>query len=116
MSAQSLVIRETEAHFQQRVVNLADLFGWWVYHTHDSRRSRPGFPDLVLVRFGQLIFAELKSERGRLTFEQEEWLRQLSKCAPTYVWRPSDWPDIAEILRAETVPGTRETRLLLEAL
>ena len=38
----------TEKAFQTAVVELAELCGWKVYHTYDSRRSAPGFPDLVL--------------------------------------------------------------------
>ncbi len=39
-----------EKPFQAQVVELARLSGWLTYHTHDSRRSQSGFPDLVLVR------------------------------------------------------------------
>ena len=60
-------MKQTEAQFQAAVIQYAELKGWMVYHTHDSRGSRPGFPDLTMVRDGVLIFAELKSERGRLT-------------------------------------------------
>jgi len=31
----------------------------------------------VLVRSGRLVFAELKSERGKLSDEQEAWLEEL---------------------------------------
>ena len=33
-----------EADFQATVIELAELQGWRVYHTHDSRRSQPGLP------------------------------------------------------------------------
>lgn len=39
-----------ERDFQAAVMELARLLGWRVYHTWDSRKSEPGFPDLVLVR------------------------------------------------------------------
>ena len=39
-----------ESDFQRAVIEMARLHGWLVYHTHDSRRSAPGFPDLVLVQ------------------------------------------------------------------
>ena len=59
--------RELEEHFQQRLIKTAVLCGWLVYHTHDSRKSREGFPDLILVkegvRKGVLLALELK--RGR---------------------------------------------------
>jgi hypothetical protein len=67
----------TEAQWQAQVVGLAGFYGWRVYHTHDSRRSAPGFPDLVLVRPPELIFAELKGESTRVTPDQEAWLTDL---------------------------------------
>ena len=36
--------------FMPAVVELAKRFGWLLYHTHNSRRSASGFPDLVMVR------------------------------------------------------------------
>jgi hypothetical protein len=37
--------------------------GWLTYHTHDSRRSAAGFPDLVFLRDGVMIVAECKWKR-----------------------------------------------------
>lgn len=94
---------ETEAQFERAVVELAQAFGWLDYHTRDSRRSNPGFPDLVLVRADRLIFAELKSEKGRVAPAQQQWLDALAatchRALGVYVWRPSDWPEIERILR-----------------
>ena len=74
------------------VVDTAQLGGWLVYHTYDSRRSQAGFPDLVMVRSGRVIFAELKAEKGRIRPEQQMWLDELKKsdAVETYLWRPSD--------------------------
>jgi hypothetical protein len=92
----------TERELQNAVIELAGYLGWRTYHTHDSRRSNPGFPDLVLVR-DRLIFAELKSAKGRLSPAQQFWLADLEHDAgqEVYVWRPSDWLDgtIEQILR-----------------
>ena len=57
-----------------------------------------GFPDLVLVR-ERVIFAELKSETGRLSPEQKTWGDKLfiADCE-IYNWRPSDWDKIIKIL------------------
>lgn len=75
--------------------------GLLCYHTHDSRRSERGFPDVVIVGTRGLLFRELKSERGRLTAEQRQWLDRLNQAgADAAVWRPSDWPTliIAELV------------------
>lgn len=86
---------------------LALALGWRGYHTHRSQHSPAGFPDLTLVRGGVLVFAELKTERGKTTPEQDAWLEDLGLVAdraaaqdPTgvpvplivdvHLWRPSD--------------------------
>lgn len=91
----ALVAREmSEATLQAQVITAARAVGWLVYHTHDSRRSQPGFPDLVLVhaRQGRVLFRELKAERGRVHPKQREWLEALQAAGQNAaVWRPSDW-------------------------
>jgi hypothetical protein len=59
-----------------------------------------GWPDLVLVRPPRLIFAELKSESGQVRANQTEWLDvlRLLPAAETYLWRPSDWDELVEVL------------------
>lgn len=94
--------RISEKQFQAQVLGLARYSGFLVYHTHDPRRSQPGFPDLVLVRPPRLIFAELKSEEGRIRPEQREWLEALSGCteAPeSYLWRPRNLEEIQNLLQ-----------------
>lgn len=88
----------SENDLLSNVRQIAGLLGWFHYHTHDSRRSEAGFPDLVLVRGDRLIFAELKSAKGRLTPAQADWLKRLNAVAPSpgktvevYLWRPVDW-------------------------
>jgi hypothetical protein len=90
----------SEKQFQQQVMDLARYSGFLVYHVFDSRRSDPGFPDLVLCRPPLVLFAELKSERGKLRPEQREWLEALRGCESVgaRLWRPSDWPEIEETL------------------
>ena len=90
----------TEVEFQQAVVELARLCGWKVYHTYDSRRSAPGFPDLVLARQNVLLFWELKVSKGRATPAQREWLDALKATgANVDVLYPEDWPAILIDLR-----------------
>jgi hypothetical protein len=103
-----------EADWQEQVVHLATLAGWLCYHTHDSRHSVAGFPDLVLVRAPRLVFAELKvdpptSKRGRPTPVQERWLGTLRgvPSVEVYVWRPPDLEAVALCLglSVREVPG-----------
>lgn len=92
----------TEKSFQEQVIEFARLSGWIAYHTFDSRRSEPGFPDLVLARVGEFqpLFVELKSEKGRLSEAQVKWRETLMLGGGGYrLWRPSDWEEIEETLR-----------------
>jgi len=92
-----------ERELQAQVVELARWLGWLVYHTYDSRRSAPGFPDLVMVHEGSgaLLFAELKRDGQHPTPEQQRWLRALGRRGVAFVWRPRDLYDgsIAAALR-----------------
>lgn len=83
----------SERELEDAVEALARTCGWLVYHTHDSRRSEAGFPDIVMLREGRLIFAELKSQKGLLGREQRRWLSALiaTERVEVYVWRPEDW-------------------------
>jgi hypothetical protein len=91
----------SEAQFQARVVALARANSWAVYHTHDSRRSEAGFPDLVMLRHGALLVAELKVGTNRPTPEQCSWIAEFALVpqAQVYVWKPEDWPQITEALK-----------------
>ena len=90
-----------EDDLQAAVIDLARMLGWLVYHTHDSRHSGKGFPDLVMChpRSGALLFAELKSVTGRVTPEQDEWLRALAVRGVAFLWRPEHLRD-GSIVRA----------------
>lgn len=115
----------SEDGFKDNVIALATLFGWRVAHFRPARTKHgwktpmqgdKGFPDLVLAKQGRVIFAELKSDRGKLTEDQNGWLCDLSGFnvppkawdtgivlpkpgAPeTYLWRPDDLDDIQRIL------------------
>lgn len=97
----------TERELSEAVRELATMFGWRMYHTYDSRRSEPGFPDLILLRKGSMIVAELKTEKGKLSAAQEEWMDDFRwVLAESWggldyveVWRPSDLDEIARVLR-----------------
>jgi hypothetical protein len=69
-----------EKPFMESVVNAALRLGYRVYHTHDSRRSSPGFPDLVIVGFGRLWFIETKTMApdSKPTEHQQAWIDDLN--------------------------------------
>lgn len=95
----------TEKAFLATVTELARWMRWRVYHTHDSRRSEAGFPDLVLVRGSELIFAELKTDEGRVTAPQREWLNALHAAgAEAHIWRPADFELVERRLAPTMTP------------
>lgn len=118
----------TEAQWQEQVLGMARLFGWRCAHFRSARTEKgwrtpvqadgAGFPDLVLVRGTELIFAELKANRGRATEAQHEWVNALAHVAAAvagveycddwevgkprmnvYFWRPRDADAVERRLR-----------------
>jgi hypothetical protein len=80
-----------ERDLQQALSDLAKLLRLKAYHTYDSRRSEPGFPDLVIVGPGGVLFRELKSETGRVSPHQRAWIESLTAAgADAGIWRPAD--------------------------
>ena len=99
-----------EAQFKNSVIEIATRYGWLVHHDLPAMNSRgkwathiqgdSGFPDLVLLNSkGVLVFAELKTDTGRLSKQQEQWLDRLdlSACI-VQVWRPNQMPVIIKFL------------------
>jgi hypothetical protein len=104
MNVSAVFYRQTERAFQAEVVKYAALMRWRVYHTHDSRHSPAGFPDLVLCRARhprpRVVFVELKAERTPVTDDQRAWIEDLRDCGmEAYIFRPSQWEEIEELLR-----------------
>jgi hypothetical protein len=89
------------------VIDMAHTFGWLVAHFRPAKTEKGwrtavqgdvGFYDLVIARKGDVAFIELKSEKGKLTEGQKEWIEGMRPCgAPrhcdylVFVFRPSDW-------------------------
>lgn len=89
-----------EIEFQRMVTDLCDWLRLTWHHETDSRRSRAGFPDLVIVG-NAVIFVELKAPKGRVSPDQQRWLHALMLAgAEAHVWRPEDWPLAQERLQA----------------
>lgn len=108
MSRVARAPRMSEAQFQQRILDLATLTGWKVYHHPDSRRATTaGLPDLILLHLatGRIVFAELKKADGRVRPEQAEFLAAAAKDPRNEValWRPADWDEIVAVLRGKPI-------------
>jgi hypothetical protein len=107
-----------ESYFQSQVIMLAKLHGWLVMHTRAVEirpgvwktplTGHPGFPDLVLChqKGRGLIFAELKSDMGRLSDSQELWSQAINENgAEHHVWRPKDIDAISTRLAGKGKPS-----------
>lgn len=106
---------KSEREFQDEVIALAQSHGWQVAHFRTVHIARAdgstyyatpvqadgeGFPDLILVRPGAIIAAELKSQKGKPTAKQTEWLDAFAAAGVTAaIWRPADMKAIEEALR-----------------
>ena len=89
-----------EREFRSQILGLARILGWECYFSWTSIHSPAGFPDLVMVKSKRLIFAELKTEIGKVTDKQQGWLDKLAKTeAEVYLWRPHDFDDVAALLQ-----------------
>ena len=97
----------SEKELLQTVIELAEVNAWKCYHVFESakyaRRTSKGFPDLLLIRDGKLIVAELKSEKGSLTNDQAQWLSEFEQCdrVQVFIWTPFSLLDgrIEEVLK-----------------
>jgi len=98
-------IEISEKAFFSQVEDLLKRFQWEFEHTFEqgvyARRTTKGFPDIVACRPPRLLFIELKSERGKVTEAQQEWLDALKATGKVevYLWKPSQFEEIVEILR-----------------
>ena len=110
-----MALKMTEKQLQAAVTEAAALGGWLSYHTFDSRKSQPGFPDLVLVhpRRG-VLYAELKTDTGRMTDPHRKWMNALSEAGAAWrLIRPADSAAVVQWLvypppmleHAERAPG-----------
>lgn len=102
---------ELERDLMNDIIEESKKRKWRYWHDNSRKRNLSGFPDLVLVRKGTLIFAELKKHNTKPSPTQQLWLNDLDEVrfqcenesgegnVDVYVWRRSDWETIKEILR-----------------
>ena len=60
-----------------RLAGTAAEEGWLVYRVARGRALVAGWPDLLCVRDGRVLVFEAKTQTGRVTPEQREWLTAL---------------------------------------
>ncbi len=111
VSAGALYNEISERVFTAHIIQLARRRGWLCAHFRPGLTQRGrwvtamsgdvGFPDIVLARGTQVIFAELKTKNGKTSPAQDRWLETLrgSPYVGAVVWRPSDIADIEMILK-----------------
>lgn len=89
----------SEKQWQALVLSFAAAHGWWAYHPFDSRRSSSGWPDLTLVRGGELVFMELKKHNGKVSDDQARVITMLEEAGQeVHVCRPQDEAAVFERL------------------
>lgn len=100
----------TEEQLQNAIIDLAEVDHWkvsfapdWMKrlafasmkrHPRAGRRwPKAGLPDLILVKEGRIVIAELKKHGRQPKPEQEEWLQSLAANpgVEVYVWLPEHW-------------------------
>jgi|6_EtaG_2_1085325.scaffolds.fasta_scaffold24485_2 hypothetical protein len=129
-----------ESDFASQVEDLLTLFGWRWTHFRPAWSSKgyrtpirgyKGFPDYVATHpvARRLLFIELKSDNGKPTPEQDEWLSELQECVKwgvavdsrgkatkqpmtpsheVYIWRPTDIDSLTKILQVHTGDSCEE--------
>jgi hypothetical protein len=100
----------SEQEFTDQVLQLAGLYRWRTFHVRPGRTANgwrtpvqgdgKGFPDLLLLRGGRIVVAELKVGTRQTTVEQDDWLAAWEATgAEVFVWRPCNWNQIVEVLK-----------------
>jgi hypothetical protein len=93
----------TERIFQDQIRTLALMNGWQFFHPSPGqvrpgvwRSDGKGFPDICMAHPERgLLFAELKTDSGKASKAQLEWIRAIAPHAEMYLWRPADLSQIA---------------------
>ncbi len=79
--------RELEEHIRELCRGLGVLR----FHVRDSRGMNRGMPDDVLIGAGGILWRECKTQKGRLTPEQQDTGEALAALGQDYaLWRPAD--------------------------
>jgi hypothetical protein len=84
----------TEAELDVRIRGRVEQMNLIGFSSPDSRRTQRGWPDWAIMGPRGVLFRELKTEPGTLTYEQSIVGGMLQKAGASWgIWRPSDWLD-----------------------
>ena len=96
---------DRERDFQNLVEGIMRANRWSVYSVRRSdlaMASLSGYPDITAWRVAdkRLIFAELKTDTGRVSEAQKQVLDELRQLpfAEVYLWRPKNLAEIRQIV------------------
>jgi VRR-NUC domain-containing protein len=104
----------SEQEFRDQVTDVARLTGWeWmfvkplraaggIWKTPTFGTLGKGWPDTVFIRGrdARIVFVEFKRELGKVEPDQQRVHDRLRSAGfEVYVWRPSDFDRIVEVLR-----------------
>lgn len=94
--------KDRSISFRGEVQKLLSHLGYEYHHQAYAIGSKSGWPDLSIWHRPKKIpcfFAELKTQTGTLSKNQKNFIHSLKEATnQVYVWRPSDWPEIVQIL------------------
>lgn len=97
-----------ETAFTDAVVDLFTVAGWRVHHDRlkQNVQGHAGFYDIVAVRRGEVVFAELKMPGKEPEPEQQLWLdaalqpigeNMTTRHVRSVCWHPDDWDAIVAV-------------------
>lgn len=68
----------TEKEIQNDIRRYLQLRGWYVIRIQQGMGAHKGLSDLIAVKGGRVVFAEIKTPRGRLSEYQREFEREVA--------------------------------------
>jgi hypothetical protein len=91
-----------EDDFRKVVEKYAVDHGWLYHHSNIAIRDNGGVADDMFGKKGILIHVEFKAMDGELSPKQEDWRTIYESIIDEknkyFIWRPSDWNVIQQIL------------------
>lgn len=68
----------TEKEIQNEIRRYLQIRGWYVIRIQQGMGAHKGLSDLIAVKSGRVVFAEIKTPRGRLSEYQERFREEIA--------------------------------------